>query len=474
MIDVAENIMIYSFKKICSLRNWLIQNGHIDESNYLSSILRKDAANFSNITLEELRGLFPGSQPLATSNEQRAVTNEDLEQFFPDASIDPYAAIDKNIEELIAGLSESQLSQLSNNSPGIQSLKKVEQKILNENFSLKQGDSENSDMSLIADVQRLLKAKGISSSVNGRFDVQMKQNIIKFQAANNLNQNGEINKETLLKLRDPSSSGAAEEALVVSDEPTAEASSSTGPSDNTNLIGDTPGLGEVLRQRNAPEKIPSRTSESGEIFTAQVSFVEMRCPNCAAMAIQESKDNWDYGNISEKDPKAEETIMEYYRYTSRNNSYKGNIDRWGFEGKRRFGPKKGKHQMNPVKERDANGVAVGWYAWSAVFTSFIMGSHDGEGAKWFVSESHGPYIEAFQKKRREIEKDPDSHIGKMYYVWFTKEEMDRYGMKPEPGDLVGRKKHCDIYIGNGQMIGGNTCAKSEYTNGKRKNCIGIV
>jgi hypothetical protein len=128
--------------------------------------------------------------------------------------------------------------------------------------------------------------------------------------------------------------------------------------------------------------------------------------------------------------------------------------------------------MNPVKTRDENGVATDWMAWSAVFTSFIMGHHDGEGAKWFVSEAHSPYIASYKKKRREIERRPEEHIGKMYYLWFTRDELNRYGMQLEPGDLVGRPQHCDIYIGNNQMIGGNTCAQSEFTGGKRKNCKG--
>ena len=52
-----------------------------------------------------------------------------------------------------------------------------------------------------------------------------------------------------------------------------------------------------------------------------------------------------------------------------------------------------------------------------------------------------------------------------------KEELDRYD-EITAGDLVGRPQHCDIYIGNNQMIGGNTCAESEFTGGKRKNCKG--
>ena len=74
--------------------------------------------------------------------------------------------------------------------------------------------------------------------------------------------------------------------------------------------------------------------------------------------------------------------------------------------------------------------------------------------------------------RRKIEKNPGKYIGKMFYVYFTKNELDKYGMKPEPGDIVGRSSHMDIYVGGGEVIGGNACAKNSHTGGRAKNCKG--
>jgi len=171
--------------------------------------------------------------------------------------------------------------------------------------------------------------------------------------------------------------------------------------------------------------------------------------------------------MGEKDPKAEPLIQKYFGWTSRNSSRPNNVDRWG-EGRRRVGKHKGRKQLNPVKERNENGVATNWAHWSAAYVSWVMGQYDGEGARWYVLEGHGGYIRSFKNKRAEIEKNPEKHIGKMYYLWFTKEEMDKYGMKPELGDVIGRPSHCDIYIGNNQLIGGNTSAKNESTGNKRK------
>jgi hypothetical protein len=101
-----------------------------------------------------------------------------------------------------------------------------------------------------------------------------------------------------------------------------------------------------------------------------------------------------------------------------------------------------------------------------------MKQYDGEGATWFASEGHTLYVNSYKKKRKEVESNPEDHIGKMYYIWLTKEELDKYGMKPEPGDVIGRNSHCDIYIGGNQIIGGNTCAKNDMTGNKKKNCGG--
>ena len=217
---------------------------------------------------------------------------------------------------------------------------------------------------------------------------------------------------------------------------------------------------------------PQRPKVAGEYTLPKVSFVSVPCVSAARLAVREAKEQWDNGNISEADPRAEVPIQKYYAYTSKHNGWKNNIDRWG-TGRRGPGSKhEGKKQMNPVKTRDENGVATDWHHWSAVYVSWIMKQYDGEGATWFASEGHSVYIRDCKKKRKEIESHPRDHIGKMYYVWFTKEEMDKYGMRPEPGDVIGRNKHCDIYVGGNQIIGGNTCAKNEDTGNRKKNCKG--
>jgi hypothetical protein len=216
---------------------------------------------------------------------------------------------------------------------------------------------------------------------------------------------------------------------------------------------------------------PRRPSSAGDYILPKVSFVSVPCVSAANLAIKESKEQWNNGNLNESDPKAEPLIQKYFGWTSRNSSRPSNVDRWG-TGRRRVGKHKGQKQLNPVKERNQDGVAVDWRHWSAAYVSWIMGQYDGEGARWYVLEGHSGYIRSFKNKRAKVERNPEDHIGKMYYLWFTKEEMDKYGMKPEPGDVVGRNAHCDIYIGGGQMIGGNTCAKNESTRNRKKNCGG--
>jgi len=211
---------------------------------------------------------------------------------------------------------------------------------------------------------------------------------------------------------------------------------------------------------------PVRPKASGEYTLPKVSFVSVPCVSAANLAIKESREQWDNGNIGEKDPRAEPLIQKYFGWTSRNSSWSRNVDRWG-TGRRTFGKHKGKKQLNPIKGQYENGSAK-FHAWSAAYVSWVMGQYDGEGAKWYVLEGHSGYIRAFKNKRAKIQKNPEDHIGKMYYLWFTREEMNKYGMKPEPGDVIGRGSHCDIYIGGNQLIGGNTIAKNENTGGKKK------
>ena len=209
-----------------------------------------------------------------------------------------------------------------------------------------------------------------------------------------------------------------------------------------------------------PDDIPKSIGfkETGEYTLPYFSFNSVPCESCANLALKESEEKWDNGNISEKDPEAAPMILKYFNFTSENNAWKKNIGRWPGE--------------KAVKERNDKGQPINWWHWSAAYVSWIMSKYDGEGAKWFVSESHGPYIRNAQKTKRKIEKNPDEYIGKMVYVYFTKAEFDKYGMKAEPGDTIGPNAHMDIYVGNGQVIGGNTCAKNSSTGGKTKNCKG--
>ena len=231
-----------------------------------------------------------------------------------------------------------------------------------------------------------------------------------------------------------------------------------------------------IKKLNTPDQSPQESKippskgarPAGEYSLPKVSFVSVPCISAANLAIKESREQWDNGNFGETDPRAEPLIQKYFGWTSMNSSWKRNIDRWG-TGRREFGPHKGKRRLNPVKGRDKNGTAVKWAHWSAAYVSWVMGQYDGEGAKWYVLEGHSGYIRAFKRMRRKVEANPEDHIGKMYYLWFTKEEMDKYGMKPEPGDVIGRGAHCDIYIGGNQLIGGNTIAKNKSTGNKKRH-----
>ena len=229
------------------------------------------------------------------------------------------------------------------------------------------------------------------------------------------------------------------------------------------------------------EGVQGSTEQTGDYVLPKFSFSTVPCKGAAALAIKEAKENWDNGNIPESDPRAEEHILKYYKYTSLNNSWENNIDRWQWDQDPNASTERtdernaGKKRMNPVKERkmiNGQNVAVDWWHWSAVYITWVMSKFDGEGARWFKSEGHSAYIRSYQKVRRDIERDPEAHKGKMLYVWFTREEMVKYDIKTELGDVVGTNKHCDIYIGNNQIIGGNTCAKSDFTGGRRINCRG--
>lgn len=209
-----------------------------------------------------------------------------------------------------------------------------------------------------------------------------------------------------------------------------------------------------------PDDIPESIGfkETGEYALPYFSFNSVPCKSCANLAIKESEERWDNGNIGEKDPQAAPMILKYFNFTSENNSRKKNVGRWPGE--------------KAVKERDSMGQPTNWWHWSAAYISWVMAKYDGEGARWFVSESHNSYLRDAKSIRKKIEKDPEKYIGKMFYVYFTRDELDNYNMKPEPGDVIGRRSHMDIYVGNGEVIGGNTCAKNSSTGGRSKNCKG--
>jgi hypothetical protein len=304
--------------------------------------------------------------------------------------------------------------------------------------TLKKGLRDTSGKGPVSEVQTLLRKHGytLPGGVDGDFGEDTEKAVREFQKNNGLPESGEVDEATLKLLRSSTAKRRTSSA----------------------------------EQSGVPSSVG--VSQSGEYTLPKVSFISVPCKSAANLAIKESKEQWDNGNISEKDPRAEAPIQKYYAYTSKHNGWKNNIDRWGTGIRGPGSPHEGKRQLDPVKERNQKGVATNWHHWSAVYVSWVMKQYDGEGAIWFASEGHTLYINSFKKRRKEIEANPEDYKGKMYYLWFTKEEMDKYGLKLEPGDVVGRNSHCDIYIGGNQIIGGNTCAKSEYTGNKKVHCSG--
>jgi peptidoglycan hydrolase-like protein with peptidoglycan-binding domain len=417
--------------KMNNLATWLATRGLPVESSLVSDIRQKLAQS----TPSELRSLFTPDQlgPDGATPD----SPESLRKLFTPDQLGPDGATPDSPESLRKLFTPDQLG-----GAGLAPDEQLEDDILFKGKVLKKGARDITSEGIIKKVQSLLKNYGHAVDPDGHFGEVTERSILEFQKNNKhrgLSESGELDAATLLVLRSPAAKRKA---------PPAEAlSTGLKPS------------GEI------PPSI--KPVAAGTHVLPKVSFVSVPCSSCAALAQKEAKEKWDNGNISEKDPRAEETITKYYDYTSKNNSWKNNIDRWG-TGRRTDEKHKGKKQMNPVKERNEDGVATNWWHWSAVYVTWVMKQYDGEGATWYANEGHTLYIAAAKRKRRIIEQNPSDHIGKMYYVWFTKAEMDKYGMKPELGDVIGRGSHCDIYIGGNMLIGGNTTAKNESTGNNKK------
>ncbi len=210
-----------------------------------------------------------------------------------------------------------------------------------------------------------------------------------------------------------------------------------------------------IQQHRDSSELEEIKAMSGSIITPKFSFEVVPCVNCSNLALQESE-NWENGTFSEEDERAIPLMKQYWDYTSKYNSTERNRDRW--------------YDYKWIKNRDPDNPR-GFYHWSAAYVSWVMGQHDGEGAKWFVYESHSGYRRHVTKTRREIEENPKEFIGELVYIPFTKSELSRYGLDYDEGDVVGRSSHMDIYVGNGELIGGNTSSSNEHVeevHGKRK------
>ncbi len=121
-------------------------------------------------------------------------------------------------------------------------------------------------------------------------------------------------------------------------------------------------------------------------------------------------------------------------------------------------------------------------SWSAAFVTWCMRHSDGE-TEWDRSDNHrapqrGGYLTKTWERRKDVEDNPEKYIGKTVYLAFSANEIYGNGkdnqystIKPSdqieattnmltPGDVVGKRRengkiHMDIYIGGGQVIGGN-------------------
>ena len=109
---------------------------------------------------------------------------------------------------------------------------------------------------------------------------------------------------------------------------------------------------------NTESLVPRRIERSpapprhGEYVLPELSFVSASCANCASKARSESDKYWGNGTVKESDQyfvnsdtgeeeTVESTLMKYWRYTSENNGREKNLDRWGLNGVREFGPRAG-------------------------------------------------------------------------------------------------------------------------------------
>ena len=212
------------------------------------------------------------------------------------------------------------------------------------------------------------------------------------------------------------------------------------------------GAEQRANESRASREVPA--AKDGEFILPKMRFESVACSSCAAEAVREAKEYWKNGYYTEKSPETYERQKAYWEFTNINNSadYNNikNKDRWmNYKW-----IKSGNKDPDNLKVEDT-------YHWSAVFISFIMAKYDGEGAKWYIYEAHKGYINDGKKNRTMIEKNPNDHIGEMYYVTFPISDVNKYDLGIEPGDVVGRKQHTDIFVGSGKIVGGNSWAKND-------------
>ena len=270
---------------------------------------------------------------------------------------------------------------------------------------------------------------------------------------------GDINIESLSDIIEENETQEAR-ARAISSEHGLEAADAQRVAEITSGVSS--GAEQRANESKSSREVP--IARAGEFILPKMRFESVSCSSCASEAVREAKEHWKNGYYTEKSPETYERQKAYWEFTNINNSadYNNikNKDRWM------------NYKWIKSGDKDPNNLRVeNTYHWSAVFISFIMAKYDGEGAKWYVYESHPGYLRDGKRNRKMIEKNPNDHIGKMYYVTFPISDINKYDLGIEPGDVVGRDKHTDIFVGSGTIVGGNSWAKNddikEHSGGDR-------